>query len=130
LDAHSGPSGENPRGTFVAPVGEFSVACLRVSGSTAVIGVNGPFSSLLQVVDAPVDTFAATFPPGPLGPDSCENPPVFSPIDVTSGDLVVIDAQPLPTSQAQCKNGGWRTFGATFKNQGQCVAFVERGPKP
>src|SRR5688572_10407437 len=57
LDAHSGPSGENPRGTFEAPVGEFTVACLRVSGSTAVIAVNGPFSSLLQVVDAPVDTF-------------------------------------------------------------------------
>jgi hypothetical protein len=37
---------------------------------------------------------------------------------------------PLPTSKEQCKSGGWRTFGATFKNQGQCVAFVERGPKP
>ena len=28
----------------------------------------------------------------------------------------------------QCKNGGWREFG--FKNQGECVAFVERRPKP
>jgi hypothetical protein len=43
---------------------------------------------------------------------------------------VVVDAQPLPTSKDQCKNGGWRGFGDTFKNQGQCVAFVERGPKP
>jgi hypothetical protein len=36
----------------------------------------------------------------------------------------------LPTSKDQCKNGGWRNFGDTFKNQGQCVAFVQRGPKP
>jgi len=28
-----------------------------------------------------------------------------------------------PTSKDQCKNGGWRTFGA-FKNQGDCVSFV------
>jgi hypothetical protein len=32
---------------------------------------------------------------------------------------------PLPTSRSRCRNGGWRNFG--FKNQGQCVAFVERG---
>jgi DNA-binding beta-propeller fold protein YncE len=35
----------------------------------------------------------------------------------------------VPTTKAECKSGGWRQFGATFKNQGQCVAFVERGPK-
>jgi hypothetical protein len=41
---------------------------------------------------------------------------------------VVTDAQPpLPTSKEQCKKGGWRNF-PQFKNQGQCIAFVERGP--
>jgi hypothetical protein len=45
-------------------------------------------------------------------------------------DYVVADAQPLPTSKDQCKNGGWRNYGSTFKNQGQCVAFVQHGPKP
>jgi len=25
---------------------------------------------------------------------------------------------------------GWKTYGDTFKNQGECVAFVQRGPKP
>jgi hypothetical protein len=30
----------------------------------------------------------------------------------------------LPTSKDQCKNGGWRDFGGTFKNQGDCVSFV------
>jgi hypothetical protein len=33
----------------------------------------------------------------------------------------------LPTSIAQCKIGGWTTFGSTFKNQGACVSFVARG---
>jgi hypothetical protein len=46
------------------------------------------------------------------------------------GDIVVQDAQPFATSQARCTNGGWRDFGDTFGNQGQCVALVQRGPKP
>jgi hypothetical protein len=33
-----------------------------------------------------------------------------------------------PTTTNQCKHGGWKQFG--FKNQGQCVAFVQRGPGP
>ena len=45
--------------------------------------------------------------------------------------FVVVDARPLlPTTKHQCKDGGWRTFGAAFGNQGGCVAFVQRGPKP
>jgi N-acetylneuraminic acid mutarotase len=34
-----------------------------------------------------------------------------------------------PTNRDQCKNGGWRTFDTprTFKNQGDCVAFVNTG---
>ena len=42
----------------------------------------------------------------------------------------VTQAPPLPTSKDQCKDGGWRGFGGAFKNQGQCVSFVERRPKP
>lgn len=30
----------------------------------------------------------------------------------------------LPTTADQCKNGGWQSFG--FRNQGQCVSFVNR----
>lgn len=32
--------------------------------------------------------------------------------------------QDLPNSKDQCKDGGWQTFGV-FKNQGQCVAYIE-----
>jgi hypothetical protein len=34
-----------------------------------------------------------------------------------------------PDSRDQCRNGGWRNFPG-FKNEGQCVAFAQRGPKP
>jgi hypothetical protein len=37
-------------------------------------------------------------------------------------------SSPLPTSKAQCKNGGWKTYGV-FKNQGDCVSFVASGGK-
>jgi hypothetical protein len=37
----------------------------------------------------------------------------------------VTPAARVPTSNEQCKNGGWSRFG--FKNQGQCIAFVHRG---
>jgi hypothetical protein len=31
-----------------------------------------------------------------------------------------------PNSKDQCKNSGWQAFPQQFKNQGQCVSFVER----
>jgi hypothetical protein len=33
---------------------------------------------------------------------------------------------PTPTSTRQCKHGGWRNF-PQFKNEGLCIAFVNRG---
>jgi hypothetical protein len=33
-----------------------------------------------------------------------------------------------PNSRDQCKNNGWKAF-PQFKNQGQCVSFVERQPQ-
>jgi hypothetical protein len=35
----------------------------------------------------------------------------------------------LPTSKEQCTNGGWKSFGGQFKNQGDCVSFVATGGK-
>jgi hypothetical protein len=32
----------------------------------------------------------------------------------------------LPTSKEQCKDGGWQNY-PQFKNQGDCVSFVETG---
>lgn len=33
---------------------------------------------------------------------------------------------PLPTTEAQCKDAGWRAYGI-FKNRGDCVSFVSTG---
>ncbi len=33
----------------------------------------------------------------------------------------------LPTDKDQCKDGGYQNFGGLFKNQGDCVSFVENG---
>ncbi|HSX04935.1 MAG TPA: hypothetical protein VLF69_00485 [Candidatus Saccharimonadales bacterium] len=30
----------------------------------------------------------------------------------------------LPTAKDQCVSSGWKSYGATFKNQGDCVSFV------
>jgi DNA-binding beta-propeller fold protein YncE len=51
-----------------------------------------------------------------------------SPATIASGtqpvQIAVTTPPRVPTSKAQCKHGGWRRFG--FKNQGQCIAFVNR----
>src|SRR3989338_6963259 len=39
-------------------------------------------------------------------------------------------ADPVPTNKNQCKNGGWKTFtDPYFKNQGQCVSYVQANEK-
>jgi hypothetical protein len=93
----------------------FGLLLLRVTDNTPV--------GLADRVEA---NFATT------APTECSTAPTAFLFDqvIDIGDIVVTDAQPLPTSKEQCKNGGWRDFGDTFKNQGQCVAFVQRGPKP
>jgi hypothetical protein len=142
VSAQSGPSGENPSGTVEFFGRSGPVTCLEVSGNTAYVATLNPlFSDLtFKFVDGGppgsgldrADGFfsnllssanCAYFPP--------EQPP-RNPVTNQSveGDIVVVDATPLPTSKEQCKNGGWKSYGTTFKNQGQCVAFVERGPKP
>jgi DNA-binding beta-propeller fold protein YncE len=51
-----------------------------------------------------------------------------TPSTVAAGAPVGIAIGPrprAPTSMEQCKNGGWRDY-SQFKNQGQCVAFVQQ----
>jgi hypothetical protein len=58
----------------------------------------------------------------------------------TDGEIIVAGAPPPtptatpapagpPTSKDQCKHGGWRTFTVprVFKNQGDCIKFVNTG---
>jgi hypothetical protein len=134
LDATSGPSGENPTGQvrFVA-FGALNVGgpvtCLAVSGSSATINIQdelGGFGVVtVQVVDGQPDTFDAV-PVGRAATDCSPLPPTGLGGSLSGGDIVVVDAPPLPTSKEQCKDGAWRNFGI-FKNQGDCVSFVVTG---
>jgi hypothetical protein len=141
IDVRSGPSGENPTGTAFITFGPTlggTVTCLAVDGNTATLVVADEVAGAglrfhgIQVVDNAGRGAADTFDVEPFrDPHDCSpiSPTIyFTP--VASGDIVVVDAPPLPTSKEQCKNGGWRNFGAAFKNEGQCVAFVQRRPKP
>ena len=141
----SGPSGENPSGSSRLDLPSFglhtqssAISCLSVSGNTATfVTVLMPNSfgftfGKLTVTDngpaAPgLDTYAAA---GYFSPPDCSSPEIgaLGTQSLLTGDIVVVDAPPLPTSQDQCKNGGWRDFGI-FKNQGDCVSFVTTGGK-
>jgi len=135
IDAHSGPSGEAPTGTasLTAPLFNATftgpVTCLAVNGNAAMLNFvvtnpSNPAESHVftyNVIDSPAgDQFTNGI--DQRAPTDCSAPSSF-PGPITSGDIVVVDAQPLPTSRAQCANGGWQTFGI-FNNQRDCVSFV------
>jgi hypothetical protein len=132
-----------------------AVTCLSVTGDTAVVGFSGfdidngrtaprPTAGLVRVVDrggpgTALDRVEWQRVAGPIfgppipGPTDCSSyaprfPIVQGPLANDTGDIVVTDAQPLPTSKDQCKHDGWKTFGV-FKNQGACVSFVASGGK-
>ena len=138
----SGPSGENPSGTVRAaqPPSDTTffagpVTCLNVHGTVALLTVQTP---QFGPVSVRVTDNAGTGAPDliestPSSPSATCTVPEAAYIRhdaVTSGDIVVIDAPTtsLPTDKDQCRHGGYAAFG--FRNQGQCVAFGQRGPKP
>jgi hypothetical protein len=135
LGATSGPSGEDPSGQADFSVStdtgsvfhiQGPVTCLAVSGKSAVINVQSqaqPFFGIVTVlvVDDQPDFFDS--PVIGRAPTDC-SPASFTGFGgplLGGGDITVVDAQ-VPTTKDQCKGGGWKQFG--FKNQGQCIAFV------
>lgn len=128
IDAHSGPSGEDPTGDVVCgTLFDGPVTCLNVQGNVALLTV---FDDLFGTVSVRITDAGSTgdtmeaFPT----PGGCPGPlPNYVPIEF-SGDIVVVDTPPAPTSKDQCKHGGWRAF-PQFKNQGACVSFVNSQPR-
>jgi probable HAF family extracellular repeat protein len=50
---------------------------------------------------------------------------VGSSTSARGADLHAVLWSPRPTNKDQCKNNGWQTFtNPTFKNQGDCIQFV------
>jgi hypothetical protein len=136
--ATSGPLGETPAGHVIFTFPDFriegTVRCLRVvSATAAVVGIFVPAagqSAFVAVTDGPTQFITVFgFAPGDtIGPSGCPSVLPGGGLEVVSGHIAITDAQPLPTSKEQCRNGGWAQFG--FTNHGQCVAFVQRGPQP
>jgi YVTN family beta-propeller protein len=97
------PAGQEPLGLAVSPDGGSVYVTNRRSDDVSQYDVGGD---------------------GTLSPKS--------PAAVPAGDVPLgVAVSPLsraPTTKQQCKNGGYRQFG--FRNQGQCIAFVNRGPQP
>jgi hypothetical protein len=148
FSATSGPSGENPSGYAKIDFVVFGSARFHVEGPVRCLSVTGIQAVVGFELDPDLSTFPANGaiitasdngPPGSEPPDIFNSGPVPDPtscvpgllpppLDVFAGDIVVTNAQPLPTSKGQCRDAGYLQFG--FKNQGQCIAFVERGAKP
>jgi hypothetical protein len=109
------------------------VTCLTVTGDVAEASrpgdaIDGGF--LRARDDGPLV-------PGDLAWDLVADAPATCPADtvahepehrVDSGNLTDHDAQPLPAHRERCRHGRDAAFG--LRNQGQCVAFVQRDAGP
>lgn len=145
VDAHSGPSGENPGGSVsFNPLGILPISgpvtCLDVSGNTAVMTVAGPFPARPGFTAF----FVKLTDNGGSGLDRFEYWPWVDEIPLPSdcrtatsdyfggpliGRAVVTDADaddqpPVPTSRKQCRHGGFARFG--FPSKRQCIKYVNR----
>jgi hypothetical protein len=135
----SGPSGEDPTGHAAVEAFGFRFTagapdCLAINGNMATAA--GPLDpnpfgvthAKTTVVDnGPAGTGLDTYVSiASTSPFDCSSP-VLGGENLITGDAVVIDSPPPPTSSDQCKLGGYEAFG--FANQGQCVAYVKRGPE-
>ncbi len=136
IDARSGSNGEDPVGQVTAIFNRFEgfsgpITCLAVRGNSATLNIDSNLGLItMQITDnagtgSPdrIDAF-----PARRAPDDCS--PFSGGVigTVITGDIVVVDVPPVPTSKDQCKNGDWRNY-AGFKNQGACVSFVATGDK-
>ena len=110
-----------------------NVTCLGVTENHAVVGADNSGGSLpvggvlFEILDGPTESLGFTLVDAP--PTTCPATLGIDLVPLTSNDITVTDAQPFPTSKNQCKNGNWRNFGSTFKNEGKCVSFVATGGK-
>lgn len=147
IDAHSGPSGEDPSGTVSFPelgIVDAPITCLEVRPVTFFGGtflqatMNFPAygQTTMQISDdtpsqdQPDDVVVSAIGSTRAAADC--SPLAFSDANVTgrvtTGDVAFVDVPPLPTRKAQCKHGGWRDFGSSFRSQGHCIAYVQRHP--
>jgi Cyclic nucleotide-binding domain len=94
-------------------------------GSAGLQDNGGHIQTIALLPDSPaVDLVGEGACPPPQTDQRCVERPQGEACDSGAFEL---EQQAEPTTKEECKNGGYEEFG--FKNQGQCVAFVERGAK-
>ena len=121
------PSSASTWGQFADPSANNGVLIASTDGGgtwtpvgTGPTVVTGPGELLLAANDTPPTNGTCGF----NAPTGCYS-------DNSGAVSVVIAFNNVPTSQDQCKNGGWQSLndatGARFKNQGECVSYVAAG---
>ena len=131
IDVRSGPSGEDPVGSLqlLVPFDDPTCLAIRSGGGQVADEAVINFRNSLNGARVLVRIGGGTSGPRSIGlstagsASDCSFVPPSSIAEVIEGGISIFDAPPLPTTNQQCKNGGWRSFGG-FKNQGDCVSFV------
>jgi hypothetical protein len=122
-------SGESATCTSTINVFDFSAPSITCpSGITAAAPAGGTavVTYSAQASDVADDTPTVTFFPESGSAFSIGTTFVTATATDDSGNsasctFTVTVNQLVPTSKAECKNGGWKAFGTMFKNQGECV---------
>ncbi len=114
--------------TFSTPVSNFSVLVLNGETSTVSYTVASDLggtvtNSLVANFSSGADTF--TLPDSGITSVTITR---TTPSNVWDFFIDDVAFTAFPTTTADCKDGGWETFGV-FKNQGDCVSYVATGGK-
>lgn len=100
------------------------------------IGIQPGLTPAAEPLDAQCNWWGSPDGPGPVGPGNGArvSPDVaYSPWAIAPGvgSAFICTGNNVPMTEAQCKNGGWtrtvRPDGTPFKNQGDCISFVNTG---
>lgn len=93
---------------------------------------NGIWNYDIVSVNAECNWWGAADGPGPVGPGSGDTVSTnvdFAPWEIAPGGACI--GGNVPTNKDQCKNGGWttrvRADGSIFRNQGDCIQYVNTG---
>ena len=127
-----GPGPATLSASFTIHSGNFLITGTKTGGSgTGCVGENGDSSADVSGLSYQATIHTST---GNYADQGTSNAVVLtSPSAGTdlAEDFTSSLAAPVliaPTNKDQCKNNGWKAF-PQFKNQGQCVSFVERRPR-
>ena len=132
-----GVPGNGPVGVDITPNGAFVYVTIQNSDTVAVIAT----ATNTVVTTVPVGTSPVNLAIDPTGAFAyvpnlfSDNVSVISTATNTVVATIPVVGGPIsiafgvrtqgPTDKDQCKNGGWQTFtNPAFKNQGQCIKFV------